>query len=810
MANQMLSTLNQMMEEGLRKGIVHHFTEDETFTGRTVTLDGQELINFGSCSYLALENHPNLVEGVVEAAQQFGTQFSSSRTYISHLLYKELEDLLGQMYGQPAIATASTTLGHLATIPVVVDSDDAVILDMQVHSSVQMATQLLKANGTTIQIIRHNDMETLEKKIQQLRAKHNKVWYFADGVYSMYGDYAPLPALENLLNKYECFHLYIDDAHGIGWAGEHGVGYVRSQMEHHPKMVLTASLNKSFAAAGGAVIFPNQEMAQRVRNCGGTLIFSGPIQPPMLGAACASAKLHLSEEFADLQADLAAKVQHMNDKLEEFGLPQYEKTDSPLFFVPAGTLKTISSIIRKMLDAGFYVNSASFPATTAKRGGIRFMVNGHITLQDINNLVATLAQCYQEVLEEQNSSTERIAKVFRIPVFELKTNKATIASKKVHDLIICHQESIDQIAAKEWDSLMANRGNFTHASLKMLEGVFSQNSNKANNWKFHYFKVQDQQGNTVLNTFFTSAIVKDDMLAPAAVSRQIEAVRQSDPDYLTSKSVMLGAPITKGEHLLIDRAHPQWKAALELLLKKMHQVVEEEGATQLMLRDFRKGADAELQQFFMENGLIEVELLNECLVSDLSWDTREEYLMSLKGKYRYNVRKEILPFEEQFDLSFEKPQTLEEVKDCYNLYHQVFDRAFEMNVHQLPFDFFEQVCAHEDYDIIRLYLKEERDNPDRKPIAVMFSYKFETDYNALIIGLNYEYVRSHNTYKQMLYQTVLRAKAIGCEQVDLAYTAELEKKKVGARPYQVCAFVQSMDHFNQVVISSFAKQAAAA
>ena len=57
----------------------------------------------------------------------------------------------------------------------------------------------------------------------------------------MYGDYAPLGKLEQLLNAYDCFHLYIDDAHGIGWSGQHGTGYVRSQIEHHPKGVVDFS-----------------------------------------------------------------------------------------------------------------------------------------------------------------------------------------------------------------------------------------------------------------------------------------------------------------------------------------------------------------------------------------------------------------------------------------------------------------------------------------------------------------------------------------------------------------------------------------
>ncbi|MCB9274617.1 MAG: pyridoxal phosphate-dependent aminotransferase family protein [Lewinellaceae bacterium] len=123
----------------------------------------------------------------------------------------------------------------MATIPIIVDEKDAVVLDMQVHNSVQMAVQQLKAQGVSITMIRHNDMDALEAKIVQLRNKHRKVWYFADGVYSMYGDFAPMQRLKELMDQYEPFHLYIDDAHGVSWAGENGIGVVCSQLFYHEK-----------------------------------------------------------------------------------------------------------------------------------------------------------------------------------------------------------------------------------------------------------------------------------------------------------------------------------------------------------------------------------------------------------------------------------------------------------------------------------------------------------------------------------------------------------------------------------------------
>ena len=803
MSSQVVQVLNQVIDLGHQFDLLHHHTEDEQMNGRTISINGKELMNYGSCSYLGLEHHSALKEGVMDAVQKYGTQFSSSRTYASLGLYKELEANLVNMFKRPVVVTASTTLGHLAAIPIIVGDNDAVVLDMQVHNSVQMAVQLLKARGVTVSLIRHNDMDTLEKKIQEYNGQYDKVWYFADGVYSMYGDYAPLDRLEELMDEYKKFHLYIDDAHGMSWAGPNGTGYVCNQLFYHEKMVLAGSLNKSFATAGGFIAFPNQEMADNVKNCGGTMIFCGPIQPPMLGAAIASTNLHQSEDILPIQQKVADVVAFTNDYIAKLGLPQFEVTDSPLFFIPAGTPNVVCKMIKRMMDDGFFVNSAGYPATPMKRGGIRFMVNGNLEKEDMARMLDCLAYHYPIVLAEEGSSPEKIAKTFRIPEFQLKsatTNNTKVAPIE-HTLEVAHKTSIYEIDEQEWDSMMADRGNFTYSTLKMLNYVFSEKHPPENNWKFHFFQVKDQEGNTILNTFFTNVLLKDDMFADASISQQIEEARKNDPYYLTSRTIMMGSPITKGNHLFLDRKHPEWKTALSLLVQKMQETLEEAGATQLMLREFRKDADEEMKEFLMELGLIEIDVPNECLITDMSWKDHDEYLKGLGGKYRYNVRKEILPYMEHFKVVTEKPSTPQEIKECYELYSNVFEGAYEMNVHQLPFSYFESICSHPEYDIIRLYLN---DGPD-KPVAVMFSHKRDANYNALIVGLDYDYVRTFNTYKQILYRTVWRAWDLGCTHLDLAFTAELEKKKIGARPYPVCIYVQSTDHFNQAVIASMAK-----
>jgi 7-keto-8-aminopelargonate synthetase-like enzyme len=413
---QVLDTVNKIVINSKALGIAHLLTEDERFDGRHIHVDGRELVNFGSCSYLGLELDQRLKDAGKDAIDKFGLQFSSSRAYVSIGLYKELEDLFEQMFNQPVILAPTVSLGHLASIPVLVGDRDAVIVDVQAHASVQQAVDMLKLRKIHVEVIRHNRFDILEEKINELSAEHDKVWYMADGVYSMYGDFLPVDKLVALMNKYEQFHAYVDDAHGMSWTGPNGTGYVMNQLsgKFHDKLYLVCGLAKSFGTAGGLLIFPNRNIQQLVRNCGRTLIFSGPIQPPVLGASVASARIHLSEEIYDLQNALKRKINFFRQKAEEYELPLIEPCGSPIKFIGVGQPETGYIMVRTLVKLGFYVNLSAFPSVPYKNTGLRITLTNHITEENIDKLLLTIASELPNALRLSNSSFENILKAFRL------------------------------------------------------------------------------------------------------------------------------------------------------------------------------------------------------------------------------------------------------------------------------------------------------------------------------------------------------------------------------------------------------------
>lgn len=411
---QVLDTIDEVTQISSNLGIAQIQIEDEELSGRTIRVKGRDVVNFGSCSYLNFEKHPTIIQGVVDAVTKYGSQFSSSRAYASVTLYSEAENLLEEIFEHPVLLAPTVTLGHLSNIPVLVGDRDCVIMDIQVHSCVQTAAQLVKARGVHVELIRHNRMDILEERIIDLKEKYEKIWYMADGVYSMYGDFLPLNELYNLLDEHKQLHLYVDDAHGTGWAGKNGAGYVLSQKHFHERLYLVAGLAKSFAACGGVLVFPNEKEKKRVRNCGGTFIFSGPIQPPMLGAIVASAKLHLSPDIKGHQAELQKRVDYFVETCKTLRLPLIGESNSPIFFIGVGKPGVGYNMVTRIMNKGFYINLSVFPSVPYKNTGLRIpLTTGH-SFEDIYNLLSIIAEQLPFALKDNNSSMEEISKAFKI------------------------------------------------------------------------------------------------------------------------------------------------------------------------------------------------------------------------------------------------------------------------------------------------------------------------------------------------------------------------------------------------------------
>jgi len=585
---ELVQAVDKIINEAKNRGIIH--LSADSVRGSKLSVSGRSLINFGSCSYLGLEFDERLIKGSQQAVAEFGTQFSASRAYISCGLYNKLEGLFTEIFQNPVMVAPTTTLGHIATLPVIIGENDAVILDHQVHSSVQGAVELVKNKGTHVELIRHNRMDMLEDRLNHLHTKHEKVWYMADGIYSMFGDMAPLKDIERLLDTYDNFHFYVDDAHGMSCYGERGQGYVLSQMQMHPRMVVAMSLAKAFATGGAVFIFPTQEMADLVRNCGGPMITSGPMQPGALGAAVASARIHLSEEYAGIRNDLHEKIAFTNKALLENGLPLIAENDSPVFFVGCGLPKGGYNLVKRMNNEGYMTNLGIFPAVPMKNTGLRFTITRLNDQEEIKAMVECLRDQHRLALREEGLDLKQIYAAFKI-----KTQKQSLVEDFITkvtsavDLELSVVHSTKDLDKQEWNKVHSGKGGHDTDSLEVFEKAFSNSDLPEEFWEWDFLNIRDRDGQLVLSTFLTTTLHKDDVLAAAEVSVQVEERRKEEGDYMTSRTLALGCPLTTGNHMYLNEEHPLARKACELFLDRVQQIHKDKGTTNIFLRDSSEG-----------------------------------------------------------------------------------------------------------------------------------------------------------------------------------------------------------------------------
>lgn len=389
---RLLNLTQRAMAHAVDSGVIRLQTEDERFEGPVMTVEGSRLLDFGSCSYLGLNRHERLKAGAHDAVDRYGPNYSSSIVYTALGLYGELEERLRLIFDTPALVAPTTTLAHLGALPVLALQGDLVLLDQNAHATLHLTADVLRGRGVRVDTVPHNDPAALRDMLVETADEYNKIWFVADGLYSMLGDFAPIRQVAPLLDEFPNLHVYYDEAHSVGWKGLHGRGHVLDEVPMHPRMVIAAGLAKSFGAHGAVLAFGTEEMRERVLFTGSSFTFSGPIQVASLGAAIASADMHLAPEHATRQALLDSQITLMRSLLRERKLPVLGLDhQSPIWYVKVGRTKDAVTTARQLMDDGYYVNPAAYPAMPLGSAGIRFTQTLHHSERDLRNLVDALA-----------------------------------------------------------------------------------------------------------------------------------------------------------------------------------------------------------------------------------------------------------------------------------------------------------------------------------------------------------------------------------------------------------------------------------
>ena len=190
---------------------------------RDVKLDGRWVVNFGSDSFLGLDQDPRVQEALRRGLDRWGTHNGASRAFSSVASNVEAERKLARwMKAETTLIYPSVTLVNHGALPALVTRHDAMVVDKEAHHSIQECVRMVRSSGVKTATFAHDDPASLDEVLRSLRPYRHAV-VAVDGIYSMTGTLPPLAELREVAEEHDAI-LYVDDAHGTGILGARGAG----------------------------------------------------------------------------------------------------------------------------------------------------------------------------------------------------------------------------------------------------------------------------------------------------------------------------------------------------------------------------------------------------------------------------------------------------------------------------------------------------------------------------------------------------------------------------------------------------------
>ncbi len=364
-------------------GLYPYFIPNFGQIGPRTLINGKETIMLGSNNYMGLANHPEMIQTGIEALKKYGTGCTGSRFLNGTLdLHIELEDKLAKFFNKESALCFSTGMqANLGTIAGITTKDDHIVSDENNHASIIDGCRL--SYGKT-HVYKHDDMDDLERVLESLPAGGNH-WVVTDGIFSMEGNLAQIPRIIELARHHGA-RVIIDDAHGIGYLGDHGEGScglfnVMDQVD-----ILTGTFSKSFACIGGFSV-ASEEIIHHLKHHARSLIYSASMPPVM--TACAIKALEIFYREDGLRKQVLINAGNFRKGVEAIGfrtVPQ--RIPTPIVPIIIGDAFKMLKMNKSLLAAGLYTNPVVPPA--APEALLRTSLMATHTQKDIDDALEIL------------------------------------------------------------------------------------------------------------------------------------------------------------------------------------------------------------------------------------------------------------------------------------------------------------------------------------------------------------------------------------------------------------------------------------
>ncbi len=380
-----MSKLSWISEEldGLKQsGLFNRIRTIESPQGAWLQVDGKRVLNFCSNNYLGLANHPAIVKAAKEGIDKMGVGPAAVRSIAGTMSpHIELEKRLAAFKGvEAAITFQSGFAANLATIPVLVGKEDVIFSDRLNHASIIDGCRL---SGAKIIAYEHNDPASLEEQIKLNLSQYRRGLVVTDGVFSMDGDVAPLPALYEVTKKYDLLFM-VDDAHGEGVLGKGGRGIVDHFGMHGKIDVEIGTLSKAFGVVGG-IVAGNALIIDWLRQRGRPFLFSSAMTVPDAYACLAA--VDLLEGSTELVDRLWKNAEYFKGKMKLLGF-DIGHSETPITPVMLGDAPLAQQFSRELFEENIFAMALGFPTVPKGLARIRVMISAAHSLSDLDNGLA--------------------------------------------------------------------------------------------------------------------------------------------------------------------------------------------------------------------------------------------------------------------------------------------------------------------------------------------------------------------------------------------------------------------------------------
>ena len=348
--------------------------------------NGKRTILLGTYNYMGMTFDPDVIEAGKQALDDYGSGTTGSRvlngTYAGH---KACEEALKEFYAMDHAMVFSTGYqANLGIISTIAGKDDYIILDIDSHASIYDGCALGNAN---IVPFRHNDIEAMEKRLKRL-PEGAKSLVILEGVYSMLGDIAPLKEMVAVAKAHGAMVL-VDEAHSMGFIGEHGRGVAEAQGVLDQVDFVIGTFSKSVGTVGGFCV-SNHPKFEILRLVCRPYVFTASLPPSVVATAAVSIRKLM--HGGNKRAHLLENSRTLHRGLKDLGFTLgTEEPQSAIIAVIMPDLQTGAAMWEALLNEGLYVNLARPPATPANMTLLRCSLCAEHSVEQVGQILSMFA-----------------------------------------------------------------------------------------------------------------------------------------------------------------------------------------------------------------------------------------------------------------------------------------------------------------------------------------------------------------------------------------------------------------------------------